>query len=101
VRGAALSLVPAMVLCSTSPPTDDPSGGADRVLTLSIQRDPSADDPGYEVEVGTGPAVWLPATTLVPTTNNGDGSASVVYRDNNPSNAERQDFIRLRVTLNP
>ncbi len=100
MRVGALSRVPAMLLCSTSTPTDDASGGADQLLTLSFQRNPAADDLSYEVEVGTGLAVWSAATTLDSTTNNGDGSASVVYRVNS-SSAERQEFIRLRVTLNP
>jgi hypothetical protein len=82
-------------------PTVSVTAGTEQFLTLSFQRNLAADDLSYEIEVATDLTSWSAATTLVSSTNNGDGTANVVYRSNHPSSAQVREFIRLRVTLNP
>ena len=77
---------------------DPGSGVVDEYLTLTIRRNLAADDVVYEVQVANDLASWSGATTLVSSTNNGDGTVSQVYRSNSPISASVREFIRLQVS---
>jgi len=74
------------------------SDGGDAYLTLSFQRNLDATDVRYSVEVGSDLAGWSDDTIFVSTTDNGNGTATDVYRSNTPIGAEDRQFIRLRVS---
>ncbi len=74
------------------------SDGGGAYLTLSFQRNLDATDVRYTVEVGSDLSGWSADTIFVSTTDNGNGTATDVYRSNTPIGAEDRQFIRLRVS---
>ncbi len=73
---------------------------ADDYLTMSVVLDLSADDVEYKVEITDDLAVWESGSghvEHVSSTNNGDGTLTVVYRSADPIVAGIQEYFRLRV----
>ena len=73
---------------------------ADDYLTMSVVLDLSADDVEYQVEITDDLAVWESGSghvEHVSSTNNGDGTLTVVYRSADPIVAGIQEYFRLRV----
>ena len=73
------------------------AGHADNYLTLSYRRNNAADGVNYFVEYSENLTTWTNATTWVSTTQNTDGTSTVLSRANVPQGVGRQ-FLRLRVT---
>jgi hypothetical protein len=65
-------------------------------LTLTYRRNNAADGVNYYVEFSTNLTAWTNETTRVSTTQNTDGTATIVYRSN-VSAGEGPQFLRLRV----
>ena len=77
---------------------------ADDYLTMSVVLDLSADDVEYQVEITDDLVVWEFGTghvEFVSSTNNGDGTLTVVYRSTDPIVAGVQEYFRLRVISRP
>lgn len=73
---------------------------ADDYLTMTVVLDLSADDVEYQVEITDDLAVWESGSghvVHVSSTNNGDGTLTVVYRSADPIVAGIQEYFRLRV----
>ena len=77
---------------------DSGMGDEEEYLTLTFQRNLAADDVIFEVEVGGDLSTWTTDTSFVSSTNNGDGTATEVYRSNTPMRSRERELIRLRVT---
>ena len=73
---------------------------ADDYLTITVVLDLSADDVEYQIEITDDLAVWESGSghvEHVSSTNNGDGTLTVVYRSADPIVAGIQEYFRLRV----
>ena len=73
---------------------------ADDYFTMTVVLDLSADDVEYQVEISDDLAVWESGSghvEHVSSTNNGDGTLTVVYRSADPIGAGIQEYFRLRV----
>ena len=70
-------------------------------LTLSFIRNLAADDIKYDIESAPDPAApWSAgAGVLVSESNNGDGTATMIYRSPTPVTAGQRLFLRLKLTL--
>lgn len=77
---------------------DPGTGVVDEFLTVTFQRNLAADDVLYEVQVANDLAIWTASTTFVSSTNNGDGTATEVYRSNAPFSSSAREFIRVSVS---
>lgn len=74
---------------------------SERYLTLSFRRLLASTDLSYTVEVADTPAddQWVPGGVVVGTTfDNGDGTETVTYRDDQPAVTAAQRFMRLSIT---
>lgn len=81
---------------------DDGSGTFDEYLTISYRRNLAADDVLYQVQTSTAltPGSWKNGAgfiAFVSSVNNGDGSATVIYRSTTPLASIPREFIRLQV----
>jgi hypothetical protein len=70
-------------------------------LTLSFTRNLAADDIKYDIESAPDPAAaWSAgAGVLVSESNNGDGTATMIYRSPSPVTAGQRLFLRLKLSL--
>jgi len=74
-------------------------GVTDRYLTLTFQRNLAASELTFTVELSDDLTGWNDNTTIpVSVTNNGDGTATEVWRAPLPLNDDSSQFVRLRVT---
>ena len=74
-------------------------GVTDRYLTLTFQRNLAASELTFTVELSDDLTGWNDNTAIpVSVTNNGDGTATEVWRAPLPLNDDSSQFVRLRVT---
>ncbi|MGI9240691.1 MAG: chitobiase/beta-hexosaminidase C-terminal domain-containing protein, partial [Verrucomicrobiales bacterium] len=71
-------------------------------LTIELRVDLAADDVDYEIEISDDLSTWLSGSgevEFVSRTNNGDGTATLIYRSATDVPTEIRHFIRLNATL--
>jgi len=89
------------ILSVIVPPATTPSN----YLTFEYKRSRSADGFSLDAEVSTGLSVWQPISsmfTLASQTNNADGTATIVWRSNQPASAlTGRLFFHLRAGITP
>ncbi|MDB4463903.1 hypothetical protein N9037_02905, partial [Akkermansiaceae bacterium] len=74
-------------------------GVTDRYLTLTFQRNLAASELTFTVELSDDLTGWNDNTAIpVSVANNGDGTATEVWRAPLPLNDDSSQFVRLRVT---
>lgn len=67
-------------------------------LTLSVTVELAADDLSFVSEISYDLEAWQSNATLLSRTNNGDGSATLLFRSENPFTVEKDLYMRLRIT---
>ena len=67
-------------------------------LTLSVTVELAADDLSFVSEISYDLEAWQSKATLLSRTNNGDGSATLLFRSENPFTVEKDLYMRLRIT---
>ena len=66
-------------------------------LTLSVTVELAADDVSFVSEISYDLEAWQSNTTLLSRTNNGDGSATLLFRSENPVTVDKELYMRLRI----
>ncbi|MEJ6569836.1 MAG: hypothetical protein QNL80_13310 [Akkermansiaceae bacterium] len=67
-------------------------------LTLSVTVELAADDVSFVSEISYDLEAWQSKATLLSRTNNGDGSATLLFRSENPFTVDKELYMRLRIT---
>lgn len=82
--------------------TLDLGAGAEDYLTITYQENLAADDVSIAVEMSDDHQIWAAGpgkVEFVSRSNNGDGTATVVYRSAMPFSIKPRQFLRVAVTL--
>jgi hypothetical protein len=58
----------------------------------------TADDVSFVSEISYDLEAWQSDTILLSRTNNGDGTATLVFRSENPVTVDKELYMRLRIT---
>ncbi|MFT5413030.1 MAG: hypothetical protein ACI9NC_005782, partial [Verrucomicrobiales bacterium] len=74
------------------------AGQTDDYLTITFRKRRDAPQLAYTVEVGNDLINWIPATSVVGSVDNGDGTDSITIRDNQPIVDDPRRVMRLRIT---
>ncbi|MFT6595839.1 MAG: hypothetical protein ACJAT3_001817, partial [Akkermansiaceae bacterium] len=84
---------------------DDGTGTVRQYPTFSFQINLAADDVAYEIQRSTSldTGIWTsaPAVAYVSMTDNGDGTATLVWRSTTPISDLSREFFRLLVQERP
>jgi hypothetical protein len=76
--------------------------GPEEYFTISFPRNLAADDVGFEVQISNGLRDWRSGAgevEWVRSEYHGDGTSTETYRSAVPMGVDRQEFMRVVITL--